>query len=822
MRPRPDRLERLPPQYFAALLAAGRRGREAGRAARCSTSGAATPRSGRRRTSSRRCARRRRGRTCTATRRSAGCRGCARRSPRATATSTAPTSTPSARSRSCPGTKTAIIELCARARRSAATRSCCPTRLPRLPVGRRARGRRARRCCRSTRRPAGRPTSTRRRPRRPRSSTTRRTRARSARRPGMFEAAVAYAERTGDGDRRRRRVHRPRLRRPRARELPRDAGREGRRRRDVDDVEDVRHGRLADRLRRRQRRDRRAREPAGRPLARRHVRAAAGGGDRRARPARRTRSRSGARPTSGAATGSSAALPEPPVCEGSFYVWLRLPEGLTADRLLAEQRVAIAPGEGFGPSGAGWARLSLAVADDVLDEGSSASRPRSPRRTHEDRDRRSVLVVVLGRRRRARREPGRRAARTRARGEDRDGQRPARAADALLHPRTGRHGGLPPDIIPVGRSVVVPANGSLPNIVLTPRLDPPHPRRAARGALRRRPRARADDAGDLRRGARARALPARRHLARGGRPRLDEARRAVLGLPDGADRRADRRLADGGGVGRALARRRVRDRPERRRHPRARRRRGREHRIVFIGRHDARKGLPVLLRAWPEIRRRTGARLRLIGTDPLQYRFLHSRMRFDEDGIDVLGIVTNEVRIDRARLREAVRLARARRRELRARAGRGVRDRDARRRLEHPRLRRRRDARDRGARPARRRGRAHRGDRRRCSPTRSAASRWAAPPARSPWSATRGTTWRGGSRSCTSRPPHEGRDPKPRGAAGPGRPARRSRSTMIWWRGPDWHLVRDVFTDRQLAVGRRRDRAEPALDRRARARRGTP
>jgi aspartate/methionine/tyrosine aminotransferase len=63
------------------------------------------------------------------------------------------------------------------------------------------------------------------------------------------------------------------------------------------------------------------------------------------------------------------ALPEPPVCQGSFYVWLRLPEGLTADRILAEQRVAIAPGEGFGPSGAGWARLSLAVADDVLAEG---------------------------------------------------------------------------------------------------------------------------------------------------------------------------------------------------------------------------------------------------------------------------------------------------------------------------------------------------------------------------------------------------------------------------------------------------------------------
>ena len=62
----------------------------------------------------------------------------------------------------------------------------------------------------------------------------------------------------------------------------------------------------------------------------------------------------------------AAALPEPPVCEGTFYVWLRLPEGLTPDRLLAEQRVAAAPGEGFGPSGAGWARLSLAVSDEAI------------------------------------------------------------------------------------------------------------------------------------------------------------------------------------------------------------------------------------------------------------------------------------------------------------------------------------------------------------------------------------------------------------------------------------------------------------------------
>ena len=65
----------------------------------------------------------------------------------------------------------------------------------------------------------------------------------------------------------------------------------------------------------------------------------------------------------------TAALPEPPVCEGTFYVWLRLPEGLTVEQLLAENRVALAPGEGFGPSGKGWARVSLAVTDETLERG---------------------------------------------------------------------------------------------------------------------------------------------------------------------------------------------------------------------------------------------------------------------------------------------------------------------------------------------------------------------------------------------------------------------------------------------------------------------
>jgi aminotransferase len=59
----------------------------------------------------------------------------------------------------------------------------------------------------------------------------------------------------------------------------------------------------------------------------------------------------------------------PQTCEGTFYIWLKLPEGVTAESLLIEHRVVLAPGEGFGPSGAGYARLSLAVSDETLELG---------------------------------------------------------------------------------------------------------------------------------------------------------------------------------------------------------------------------------------------------------------------------------------------------------------------------------------------------------------------------------------------------------------------------------------------------------------------
>jgi L-glutamine---4-(methylsulfanyl)-2-oxobutanoate aminotransferase len=56
-------------------------------------------------------------------------------------------------------------------------------------------------------------------------------------------------------------------------------------------------------------------------------------------------------------------------CEGTFFVWFPLPDGLTFERLLEQYLVAVAPGEGFGEQGRGFARLSLATADEALDEG---------------------------------------------------------------------------------------------------------------------------------------------------------------------------------------------------------------------------------------------------------------------------------------------------------------------------------------------------------------------------------------------------------------------------------------------------------------------
>ena len=81
---------------------------------------------------------------------------------------------------------------------------------------------------------------------------------------------------------------------------------------------------------------------------------------------------------------------------------------------------------------------------------------------------------------------------------------------------------------------------------------------------------------------------------------------------------------------------------------------GREHTITFAGRHEPRKGLQVLIRAWPEIRRHTGLRLRVVGADPLAVRLLLSRLRVPDEGIDVLGFLSQEELTDALRATKAL------------------------------------------------------------------------------------------------------------------------------------------------------------------------
>ena len=214
----------------------------------------------------------------------------------------------------------------------------------------------------------------------------------------------------------------------------------------------------------------------------------------------------------------------------------------------------------------------------------------------------------------------------------------------FLHPRSGRHGSLPPGVIPVGRSVVVPANGSLPNIVLSPR---------SVGRIRR---TLADERFDI------------VHLHEPMTPALCVATLAIAQSPIVATwhahgelgwlragvhiwgfliDRIDVRIAVSPMAAESAARWLPGDYrviPNGVLTPPEADPRHRDDHVVFIGRHDPRKGLATLLKAWPEVHRATGARLRLIGTDPLQYRLLHTRLRVDDAGIDVLGIVTNEVR----------------------------------------------------------------------------------------------------------------------------------------------------------------------------------
>jgi len=212
-----------------------------------------------------------------------------------------------------------------------------------------------------------------------------------------------------------------------------------------------------------------------------------------------------------------------------------------------------------------------------------------------------------------------------------------------LHPRHGRHDDPPPDVIPVGRTVIVPANGSLPNIVLSPSVP---------FKLRR---VFAEERFDV------------LHLHEPMTPAicvaaLAVAKCALVGTWHAAGglgwmrmglhfwgfllERIDHRIAVSEqarvSVQRWLPKWDFEVIPNGVLIPPAADPATRENSIVFIGRHDPRKGMPVLLKAWPEIHRRTDARLRLVGADPLAVQLLLARHRVAHEGIDVLGFLPQE------------------------------------------------------------------------------------------------------------------------------------------------------------------------------------
>ena len=213
----------------------------------------------------------------------------------------------------------------------------------------------------------------------------------------------------------------------------------------------------------------------------------------------------------------------------------------------------------------------------------------------------------------------------------------------MLHPRHGRDGPPPPDVIPIGRSVIVPANGTLPNIILSPRSF-----FRIRAALEREqfdvlhlhePMTPTVCVSVL---ALTRDTPiVATHHASGNLGWMAAARPMWGFLIN----RLDHRIAVSERA-RVSAERWLPGEyeivPNGVLIPPNADPAGRMERVVFAGRHENRKGLHVLLRAWPEIRARTGATLRVCGADPLRVRLLMARLRVPDDGIDVLGFLPQE------------------------------------------------------------------------------------------------------------------------------------------------------------------------------------
>jgi len=207
----------------------------------------------------------------------------------------------------------------------------------------------------------------------------------------------------------------------------------------------------------------------------------------------------------------------------------------------------------------------------------------------------------------------------------------------LLHPKAGRHTPPPDYVLPVGRSVIVPANASLPNIILSP------------PAMRRMKRALKEERFDV------------LHVHEPFTPILAVYALAIAECPIVVTCHAAgdlgwypfAKLVWGPVAGRIDYRIAVSEAARRSAEPFVGGpfevipngvdlpprfdARGRNGHVVFIGRNEQRKGLQVLLEAWPQVTERTGSRLRVVGADPLSVRWLARRSGFSLDGVDLLG-----------------------------------------------------------------------------------------------------------------------------------------------------------------------------------------
>jgi phosphatidyl-myo-inositol alpha-mannosyltransferase len=210
----------------------------------------------------------------------------------------------------------------------------------------------------------------------------------------------------------------------------------------------------------------------------------------------------------------------------------------------------------------------------------------------------------------------------------------------VLHPRVGRHDEPPARVIPVGRSVIVPANGSLPNIVLSPRTF---------GRIRRALERERFDVLHLHEPMTPAICTSALVLARTPLVATFHASGDLgwmkLGTPlwGFLIDRIDHRIAVSERA-RASQRRWLPGEyevlPNGVLVPESAPAGGREHRVVFAGRQEPRKGLHVLLQAWPEIHRRSGLRLTVAGADPLAVRLLLTRLRVPDESIDVVGFLS--------------------------------------------------------------------------------------------------------------------------------------------------------------------------------------